>query len=51
MDLAGPFTMTSKGHVYVLMLVDVMMRYMWLRPLRTKTAAEVVAAALFGIFA
>jgi RNase H-like domain found in reverse transcriptase/Reverse transcriptase (RNA-dependent DNA polymerase)/Integrase core domain/Chromo (CHRromatin Organisation MOdifier) domain/Integrase zinc binding domain len=47
-DIAGAFPMTETGFNYVLVVVDVASRYVWLVPLQTKTAEEIVTA-LVGI--
>jgi len=49
MDLSCPFKVTDEGYIYVLVVVDMATRYVWLRPLKRKTAADIVAV-LFGIF-
>jgi transposase InsO family protein len=48
-DLIGEFVV-SHGNVYVLLVVDVASRFIWLRPLKEKTP-EAVAQALLLIFA
>ncbi len=49
-DLAGPLSTTSRGNNYILIVVDVASRFVWLRPLQAKTAAA-VAEALLLLFA
>lgn len=49
MDLAGPFVDPPMHCKFVLIMVDVFSRYMWFRPLSTKTAHE-VSVNLFHIF-
>lgn len=48
-DLAGPFPRTTDGERYMLILVDVCTRFVFLRPLKTKRALD-VATTLFDIF-
>ena len=50
MDLSGPKKRTSKGNEYILVLVDVLSSFVFLRPLKSKEAQE-VADALIEIFA
>jgi len=40
---------TPSGYLYLLVVIDIMTSFVWLRPLRTKDASE-VAEALFKIF-
>ncbi len=37
MDVLGPLTPSAEGYTYVLVLVDVFTRYVWLRPLMRRT--------------
>ena len=48
-DLTGPLTKTSTGHVFILVLVDVFTSFVVLKPLVDKTPAS-VAAALWEAF-
>ena len=54
-DLFGPLPVSSNGYLYVLVLVDVATRFIILRPMRSKTAAETadtlaLIIADFGVF-
>ena len=40
-DLAGPLPTTVNGYKYVMVIKDYLTKYVWLVPLKTKTAAEV----------
>jgi hypothetical protein len=48
-DLAGPFPTSPRGNNYLLVIVDVATRFVFLRCLRDK-CAESVAQALFALF-
>ena len=48
-DLAGPFPVESKGNRFLLVLVDVCTRFVFLRPIPNKEALT-VATTLFDIF-
>jgi IS30 family transposase len=48
-DLIGPFTPTTKDHKYVLVLVDVCTRFVFLKALRNKLSAT-IGKTLFKIF-
>lgn len=48
-DTAGPLITTSAGNNYFLVVVDVLTRFVWLRPLRDKSAPT-IATALTSIF-
>jgi transposase InsO family protein len=41
-DIAGKFKISGGGFVFVLVVVDVASRYVWLREMRTKTTSEIV---------
>lgn len=48
-DTAQPSVTTPDGFNYILVIVDVCSRFVWFRPLKTKTAIE-MAAALYHLF-
>ena len=48
-DLAGPYPTTPRGYNFILVFTDVASRMVFLRPLRSKSAAD-VAAALWHLF-
>jgi hypothetical protein len=50
MDFIGPFNTSVNGFNYILLVVDVLTRFVWLRPVKSKTAEE-VAWVLLCIFA
>jgi len=52
LDLIGPLPKSKEGHTYVLVILDNFSRFVVLRPLYQKTAAEVTVALLeyIGIF-
>jgi hypothetical protein len=49
-DLTGPLPMTRGKHRYIMVIKDYLTKYVWLIPLKTKTAQEVAEAveALLG---
>ena len=49
MDLAGPFTQSERGNVYLLVVVDVCTRFVFLKPTPDKQAIT-IGKALFDIF-
>ncbi len=49
MDVLGPLTPSAEGYTYVLVLVDVFTRYVWLRPLMSQTQ-HVVCQVIEAIF-
>ena len=48
-DLFGPMDVSEDGNTFVLLLVDLATRFIWLRPLQNKSAT-VTATALYPIF-
>ena len=48
-DLTGPLPETQAGHKYIMVIKDYLTKYVWLIPLKTKTAVE-VAEAFVGEF-
>ena len=50
MDFAGPFKTSEGGYCFVLIIVDVLTRFCWLRPLMRRTAED-VAYILSEVFA
>ena len=50
LDFYGPYPVSLNGFIYVLLIVDICSRFVFLRPTKDKTAAT-VAKVLLGIFA
>jgi len=48
-DLTGPLPTTKQGHRYIMVIKDYLTKFVWLIPLKTKTAME-VAQAFVGEF-
>ncbi len=48
-DLIGPFKRSLRGNTFLLVVVDVFTKFVWLKPLLTKDRYD-VAQALFDIF-
>ena len=49
-DLTGPFTRSNNGNTFLMVLVDVCTRFVFLIPLPNKEASTVAKALFFGIF-
>jgi hypothetical protein len=45
-DIAGPFPTTDDGSNYVLVIIDVLSRFVWLKTLKTKSSVAVVPALI-----
>jgi hypothetical protein len=45
-DIAGPFPTTDDGSNYVLVIIDVLSKYVWLKTLKTKSSSAVVPALI-----
>ena len=43
LDIIGPFPKAHSGHVYILSIVDIFSKYIWLHPLRTATTKTVTS--------
>ncbi len=50
MDLVGHLTTLSKGHQYVLTVIDMLTNYVWCIPIQDKTADIMVSAYLQEVF-
>jgi hypothetical protein len=48
-DIAGKLSVSGEGYVFVLVVVDVASRYVWLREMKSKSASE-IAVTLMKIF-